>query len=93
MRIAIEMKQSELVEEVQKVDWLRHSMPLGARVPMNDGKEEWLALGSHELRILHLVLTKAILPDGTSAASNNPNLDQLAHWALGVALWMERRGL
>lgn len=57
-----------------------------------DGNAPWTELSEEELRVLYLVLTKPLLPDGSSAASEYETLRMVAEWAKGGAAWLRLSG-
>lgn len=85
-------------DQLGEVDWSRHNLPLGVKIPGEPA--EWMTLDYGELKMLSLLLRSRIpvIKEGqhmhsvVSAAESSEALDDLATWCEQVMKWMERKG-
>jgi hypothetical protein len=64
-------------DELAQIDFRQQALALG----IDMGGAHWMELDADDLRALHLALTKPLLADGRSVASEFPMLRMLAAWA------------
>lgn len=76
---------------IQRIDWHRHTFPIGVRTPLTETNPPYLALTATELDVLHKLLTRVLPGADTSAAREFLNLNTLAVWCAEVAKWVAAR--